>query len=255
MNLRDLKAFLDLKFREYDNQQFIKGDPVSVPHCFTAKQDIEIAGLWTAVLSWGQRITIINKAIELFKMMDNSPHDFILNHSEKDLIPLMSFRHRTFNTTDTLYFIHFFHSYYSEFESLQGLFIPAPGELSIETGLNRFHKTFFGLPEAPSRTRKHISSPAQGSACKRLNMFLRWMVRKDNFGVDFGLWKKIKPSQLICPCDVHVERVARKLGLITRNRADWKTALELTENLRKLDPGDPVKYDYALFGLGIVEKF
>ncbi len=255
MNSSDLKTFLDAKFRQYNTTQFIQSDPVSIPHRFSRKQDIEISALWTAILSWGQRITIISKAIELFALMDNAPYEFVINHSENDLLRLMAFRHRTFNTTDTLYFIHFFRNYYRKSESLEDLFIPDRGALNVESGLNRFHQSFFNLPEAPVRTIKHIPSPLRGSACKRLNMFLRWMVRDDGKGVDFGIWKKIKPSQLICPCDLHVERVAKKLGLMTRNHADWKAAIELTDNLKLFDPMDPVKYDYALFGLGIVEKF
>lgn len=255
MDQTELRDFLEAKFREYNNPLFISGDPVSVPHRFSRKQDIEISALWTAVLSWGQRVTIINKADNLFSLMDDAPFDFIIHHTENDLKKLLLFRHRTFNTTDTLYFVHFLHTYYSENESLEDLFIPASHESSVETGLNRFHQSFFSLPEAPERTAKHIPSPSRGSACKRLNMFLRWMVRSDPSGVDFGIWKRIKPSQLICPCDLHVERVARKLGLITRRQVDWKTAMELTANLKRLDPSDPVRFDYALFGLGIIEKF
>ena len=255
MNHDDLKAFLDLKFREYNNVSFIDNDPVSIPHRFRQKQDIEITGLWTSILSWGQRATIIKKSLELFELMDNAPYEFITGHSETDLKKLLNFRHRTFNTTDTLYFIHFFRLWYSEHNSLEDLFRPDKEEHTVESGLNRFHNSFFALPEAPVRTIKHIPSPARGSACKRLNMFLRWMVRRDHGGVDFGIWEKIKTSQLICPCDLHVERVARKLGLITRKQTDWRTALELTDHLRLFDPDDPVKYDYALFGLGIIEKF
>ena len=255
MDHDELKQFLEQKFREYNHSSFIDKDPVSIPHRFTRKEDIEITGLWTAVLSWGQRITIINKSTELFSLMDNAPYEFITGHSDDDLKRLMHFRHRTFNTTDTLYFVHFFRSWYAVHNSLEDLFLPGIDETTVETGLNRFHNSFFALPEAPARTIKHIPSPARGSACKRLNMFLRWMVRKDEAGVDFGIWDRIKTSQLVCPCDLHVDRVARKLGLITRKQADWKTAIELTDNLRHLDPVDPVKYDYALFGLGIIEKF
>jgi len=255
MNFPEIKDFLDERYREYSNPSFISTDPVSVPHHYSGKQDIEISGFWTAVLSWGKRATIIRKANELFSLMDHAPYEFILNHEDNDLIKLLTFRHRTFNATDTLYFIHFLHSYYSDHDSLEDLFLPDPGENTIESGLNRFHSAFFNLPEAPERTRKHISAPERKSACKRLNMFLRWMVRTNAEGVDFGIWHKIKPSQLVCPCDLHVDRVARKLGLITRNHADWKAAVELTENLKILDRNDPVKYDYALFGLGIIEKF
>ena len=254
-NRSDLKTFLDLKYQEYHKFIFIQNDPVSVPHRYSTKQDIEITGFWTSILYWGQRKTIISKATELFSIMGQSPYEFVLNHRESDLIKIQDFRHRTFNGTDALYFIHFFNRFYREHVSLEELFIPWKDEPNLEGSLNRFQEIFFSLPEAPDRTHKHISSPARGSACKRLNMFLRWMVRMDKAGIDFGIWRKIRPDQLICPCDVHVERVARKLGLITGRRADWKAAMELTENLKKFDPSDPVKYDYALFGLGVSEKF
>jgi uncharacterized protein (TIGR02757 family) len=255
MNFRELKEFLDGKFMEYNDPCFIREDPISIPHRFIFKQDIEISAFWTAILSWGNRRMIINKATELFSLMDNSPYDFIKNHSENDLLRLLSFRHRTFNSTDTLYFIHFLKHIYTKSDSLEDLFVTLRDERSVENSLNRFQKYFISLPETPDRTKKHIPSPERGSACKRLNMFLRWMVRSDNKGVDFGIWKKLNASQLICPCDLHVERVARKLGLVTGKQANWKMALELTENLKKLDPADPVKYDFALFGLGIIEKF
>ena len=189
--------------------------------------------------------------------MDNSPYDFVLNHSDYDLKKLVNFKHRTFNTTDTLYFIHFFRSYYQEHDSLEQAFVQGLSgkKKNVEDGLINFHNLFFSLLESPLRTRKHIASPARKSTCKRLNMFLRWMVRQDKMGVDFGLWRTIKPHQLVCPCDVHVDRVARKLGLIRRKQTDWQTAVELTENLKVFDPYDPVKYDFALFGLGVVEKF
>lgn len=250
--IEDLKSFLDKKYEEYNRPGFIANDPVSIPHLFTKKQDIEIMGLWAAVLAWGQRVTIINKCKELIHLMDNAPYDFILNHKDKDLKRFLQFKHRTFNATDTLYFIEFFKQYYQSHDSLEDAFIPVQKKATdVGPGLIAFHERFFSLEDFPQRTKKHISTPARKSACKRLNMFLRWMVRKDNRGVDFGLWKKIKPSQLICPCDVHVERVGRTLGLITREKMDWLTALELTENLRKLDPKDPVKYDFALFGMGV----
>ena len=251
----DLKSYLEEKYYLYNQQGFINNDPVCIPHLFNKLQDIEIMGFWSATLAWGQRVTIINKCKELIGLMDNAPHDFILNHQEKDLVKFISFKHRTFNTTDTLYFIHFFKNYYQRHTSLEEAFTQglSQGDSNIEKGLNNFQKIFCALPEFSARTKKHISSPLSKSACKRLNMFLRWMVRKDDRGVDFGLWKGIKPSQLICPCDIHVDRVARKLGLITRKQTDWQTALELTESLKKYDPDDPVKYDFALFGIGIEE--
>jgi len=253
--IENLKAFLDSKVAQYNQPDFIKKDPVSIPHLFTRKQDIEIMGFWAATLAWGQRITIINKCKELISLMDGAPYDFIINHEEPDLKKLLHFKHRTFNDIDTLYFISFFRYHYSKYESLEDAFIPSTGVNGVEGCLNHFRNYFFSLPDYPHRTKKHVSSPSQKSTCKRLNMFLRWMVRKDNCGVDFGIWNKIKPSDLIMPCDLHVDRVARKLKLIDRKQTDWQTAIELTARLREFDPQDPVKYDFALFGLGIEEKF
>jgi len=253
--IENLKSFLDAKVAQYNRPDFIKNDPVSIPHLFTKKQDIEIMGFWAATLAWGQRVTIINKCKELISLMDGAPYDFIMNHQEPDLKKLLHFKHRTFNDIDTLYFISFFRYHYSNYASLEDAFVP-PGPLKgVEASLNYFRAYFFSLPDHPRRTMKHVSAPSQKSTCKRLNMFLRWMVRKDNCGVDFGIWNKIKPSELIMPCDLHVDRVARKLQLITRKQTDWQTAIELTERLREFDPADPVKYDFALFGLGIEEKF
>jgi len=272
--IENLKAFLDCKVNQYNRPEFIPNDPVSIPHLFTKKQDIEIMGLWAAVLAWGQRVTIINKCHELIKLMDGAPYDFIMHHQETDLKKLLTFKHRTFNDVDTLYFISFFRHHYSQHESLESAFTPdrfvilsdsegsrsditanaSPAE-PVENALNYFRNYFFSFPDYPPRTKKHISSPAQKSTCKRLNMFLRWMVRKDDCGVDFGIWHNIKPSDLIVPCDLHVDRVARKLNLITRKQTDWQTAVELTDRLREFDPIDPVKYDFALFALGIEEKF
>lgn len=253
----ELKEFLDQKVLEYNQPDFIPLDPISIPHRFSKKQDIEIAGFIAATLAWGQRKTIINKCLELLSMMDNAPHDFILNHQEQDLKPLLHFKHRTFNDIDTLYFISFFTDFYQKHSSLEEAFCIGwnGSEDVMATLLSNFHNRFFQDPDAPQRTRKHVATPTRKAACKRINMFLRWMVRHDDRGVDFGIWKKIKPYQLICPCDLHVDRVARKLGLITRKQTDWLTAVELTRNLRILDPQDPVKYDFALFGLGVSEKF
>jgi uncharacterized protein (TIGR02757 family) len=258
--IENLKSFLDSKVEQYNRPEFIENDPVSIPHLFNKKQDIEITGFWAATLAWGQRVTIINKCKELIGLMDDAPYDFIMNHREPDLKKLLHFKHRTFNDIDTLYFISFFRHHYSYYESLEDAFVPleieatAPNDV-VEKSLNHFRKYFFSLPDYPHRTMKHVSSPSQKSTCKRLNMFLRWMVRKDDRGVDFGVWNKLKPSDLICPCDLHVDRVARKLKLITRKQTDWQTAAELTERLREFDPNDPVKYDFALFGLGIEERW
>jgi uncharacterized protein (TIGR02757 family) len=187
--------------------------------------------------------------------MDGAPYDFIINHEEPDLRKLLHFKHRTFNDIDTLYFISFFRYHYSKHQSLEDAFIPSESVKGVEQALNYFREYFFSLPDYPHRTKKHVSSPSQKSTCKRLNMFLRWMVRKDDCGVDFGIWNKLKPAELIMPCDLHVDRVARKLKLITRKQTDWQTAVELTERLREFNPLDPVKYDFALFALGIEEKF
>ena len=254
---KSLKHFLDKKVEEYNRHSFIKDDPICIPHLFTRKQDIEIAGFLAATFSWGNRITIINKSKELLALMDNAPHQFITGHQEKDLKRLLEFKHRTFNTTDLLYFISFLKQHYENNSSLETAFFSntAKSSHTVENALTHFHTTFFSLPDAPLRTRKHISTPYKNSACKRLNMYMRWMVRKDKKGVDFGLWKKIKPSELICPLDVHVARVARSFGLLTRKATDWKAAEELTASLSKLDSKDPVKYDFALFGLGVIERF
>lgn len=256
MKFQQLKAFLDTKVEYYNKPDFIEGDPVCIPHMFNKLQDIEIAGLFAAVLAWGNRTTIINKCRELMRMMDNAPYDFIKNHQPQERLKLMQFCHRTFNGTDLLYFIEFLQHYYSNITSLEFAFSGhmRPHDETVEKGLIGFHRTFFAL-EHPERTRKHISTPEKNSACKRLNMYLRWMVRNDENGVDFGLWKHILPSQLVCPVDVHVSRVGTRLGLIPEARSDWRTALELTEKLRQLDPVDPAKYDFALFGLGVIEKY
>lgn len=282
---QELVAFLDAKVEQYNNTEFIANDPICIPHQYQLKQDIEIAAFFAAILAWGQRKAIINKCNELFLRMDNQPYQFMLHHSDADLKGLLGFKHRTFNDTDLLYFVSFFKFHYSNSSSLETAFLPRTVEFNLdylpdlatdgikvssspcalsdfsgndftaEQALNYFRAYFFSLPDFPRRTMKHVSSPLQKSTCKRLNMFLRWMVRKDNAGVDFGIWNTIKPSSLVCPCDLHVDRVARRLELIKRKQTDWLTAVELTENLKKLDPNDPVKYDFALFGLGIEERF
>ena len=239
----------------YNQPRFIENDPISIPHEYHKKQDIEIAAFFAAILAWGQRVTIINKTRELMKLMDDEPYEFMLHHQLSDLIPFEKFKHRTFNATDCLYFIRFLSEHYKNNESLESAFKISTNDNDIGNSLISFHHNFFGLEDFPPRTRKHIATPERKSACKRLNMFLRWMVRKDSKGVDFGIWSSISPAQLVCPCDVHVERVARKLKLIKRKPLDWLTAMELTDSLRKLDDKDPVKYDFALFGLGIEERF
>jgi uncharacterized protein (TIGR02757 family) len=248
---------LNEKVQAYNAASFIKTDPVSVPHRFTKKQDIEIAAFFAAIFAWGNRTTIINKTTGLLQLMDNAPHDFVLHAGAKELNRLEDFKHRTFNTTDLLYCIEFFKFHYSANASLETAFTKwmHKTDADTENALTGFHHYFFSLPDIPERTRKHIATPQKNSCCKRLSMFLRWMVRNDKNGVDFGLWKNIRPSQLICPLDVHVSRVARNLGLLQRQQNDWQAAQELTANLRILDEQDPVKYDFALFGLGVMEKY
>jgi uncharacterized protein (TIGR02757 family) len=261
VNKKKLKQFLDRKVIEYNNLSFIPLDPVSVPHKFVKKQDIEIGGFFAATFAWGNRATIINKCKLLMNLMDNAPHDFIVNHNENDRRRFLGFSHRTFNDTDLLYFISFLQHHYKQSSSLEDAFFPSPvtgnsfSKELIEGALNYFNTYFFSLDDVPSRTRKHVASPARNSGCKRLNMFLRWMIRNDGKGVDFGIWYKANPSQLIIPLDLHVARVAKKFGLLQRPTADWRAALDLTRELREFDPHDPTKYDFALFALGIIEKF
>lgn len=252
-NSFDLKAFLDEKVDRYNRPAFIENDPISIPHSFVKKQDIEIMGFFAAVLAWGQRPTIINKCRELAQRMDGEPHQFVTQSSDNDLKQLLGFKHRTFKDTDLLYFVDFLKRHYAQFDSLEDAFV-GKDVIDVESALFHFRKTFFDSPDAPSRTRKHISSPAQKSACKRLNMFLRWMVRHDERGVDFGIWKRLKTKDLICPLDLHVDRAARHFGMISRKQTDWQTALELTETLRSFDPNDPVKYDFALFGISVEKE-
>ena len=253
----ELKDFLDEKADLYNRVAFIAPDPISIPHLFSKREDIEIMGFWSAMLAWGQRPTILAKSRALVQLMDGAPHDFIINHKPTDLKPFTTFCHRTFNGTDALYFIHFFRRVYTEWGDLEtAMFGDLPPETrSVEAGLNRLRSLFVNDDAFLPRTGKHVSSPAQKSACKRLNMFLRWMVRKDDRGVDFGIWKSLSASALICPLDLHVERTARILGLLERPQTDWQAALELTENLKRLNPEDPVRYDFALFGLGVEKYF
>ena len=251
-----LQDFFNKKVKEYNQPSFISSDPVCIPHLFTIKQDIEIAGFFAAIFAWGNRTTIINKSKELMQLMQMQPHLFCLNASVTELKKLEGFKHRTFNTTDLLYCIEFFKQHYQQYDSLENAFMPAnKSPESIKEALSYFHHYFFSLEEAPLRTKKHISTPEKGSSCKRLNMFLRWMVRKDKAGVDFGIWNNIQPKQLICPIDVHVARVAKRFNLLDRKQTDWLAAEELTNYLTKLDPKDPAKYDFALFGLGVIEKY
>jgi len=254
-DISELKDFLDFKVKSYNNQSFIETDPVSIPHFFQNKEDIEISGFLTASISWGQRASIIKKSKYLLELLDNSPYDFIMNSNDKDLDKINKFVYRTFNATDCITFLKALKNIYVSHKGIEKVFLKGyTKNENIYDAITYFRSVFFEIPHL-KRTEKHISNPACGSAAKRINMFLRWMIRKDNFGVDFGIWKNINKKHLICPLDIHVGNVARKLGLLKRKQNDRKAAEELTEILKSFDPEDPVKYDYALFGLGVFEKF
>lgn len=249
----DLQALLDEQYHRFNRPDFITDDPISLPHRFTKLQDVEIIGFWVSMLAWGQRKSIIKSGERLIEYMDGAPHDFIVNHSERDRQRFEAFKHRTFQPVDALYFLEYLQRYYRQHDSLEAAFAAhlSPDSEHVGSALVGFHEQFFDHPYAPQRTRKHVATPARKSACKRLNMYLRWMVRRCEHGVDFGLWRRILPSQLLMPLDVHVERTAKHLGLLHRKPTDWQAVLELTDALRQLDPDDPVKYDFALFGMGV----
>jgi len=251
----ELKEMLEEKFLFYNQPSFIENDPISIPHLFSRKQDIEIAGFFAATLSWGQRTTIISKGKELMKRMENAPFDFLQNASEKEIDKFATFVHRTFQGDDCIYFMYSLQQIYRKHGGIENVFNEGYEERQgIQSALSHFRNVFFSFGHLP-RTRKHLPDPMSGSAAKRMNMYLRWMVRNDNKGVDFGLWKSIKPADLMCPLDLHSGTVARRLGLLSRKHDDWKAVEELTASLRIFDPDDPVKYDFALFGTGVNEKF
>ncbi|NND89096.1 MAG: TIGR02757 family protein [Flavobacteriaceae bacterium] len=254
MESHELAIFLNEKVDQYNSVRFIESDPIQIPHLFEKKEDIEIAGFLIATIAWGNRKSIINNGHKLMEMMDHSPYDFVTNATENDLEILNSFVHRTFNGEDLRYFIRALRAIYEEYGGMEAVFVKYATPTSLQDAIHSFKKVFFQLPH-PQRTEKHVSDPAKNSAAKRINMFLRWMVRNDQAGVDFGIWKQLHPSQLSCPLDVHSGRVARSLGLLNRKQNDAKAVFELDQALRKLDPNDPVKYDFALFGLGVFEKF
>ena len=251
-----LQSQLDHYYELYNRSDFIEHDPILLPHRFTKKEDIEIIAFFVALIAWGQRISIIRSGEKLIQLFHNAPHDFILHHTDKDLKACQSFVHRTFNGDDLLSLIAYLKALYQSGEGLEKAFSKhlKRTDTTVEAALIGFRRAFQNSEVALSRTLKHIATPEKGSACKRLNMYLRWMVRKDDKGVDFGIWKSIKASQLVCPLDVHVIRQAGELGLISNSKGDWKTALELTQNLKVFDPKDPVKYDFALFGKGVSES-
>ncbi len=254
MNKDELKEFLDAKVIQYNTSAFIGSDPIQIPHQFSVKEDIEIAGFLTATISWGNRKMIINNSQRMMAMMGDSPYDFVMGHTDAHLEKLDGFVHRTFNNDDFKTFIKALQHIYTNHNGLELAFAKNQQALSMQPSIAEFKKLFFEVSHQP-RTMKHVSDPMQGSAAKRINMFLRWMVRQDKKGVDFGIWKSISPAALSCPLDVHSGNVARKLGLLTRKQNDGKALAELDAALRKLDASDPVKYDFALFGLGVFENF
>lgn len=254
MTRQELKEFLDAKVIQYNTVEFLETDPVSIPHSFDRKEDIEISAFLTATIAWGNRKSIIKNAKLLTELMDIAPYEYVMGHTPQDLESLSSFVHRTFNGIDLTYFITALRHLYQNHKGLEGIFTRYAEKDSLQPAITAFKGHFFELKH-PARSTKHISDPSKGSAAKRINMFLRWMIRNDHQGVDFGLWQNLSPAVLSCPLDVHSGNVARKLGLLRRKQNDAKAVWELDQKLRKLDPKDPVKYDFALFGLGVFEKF
>lgn len=254
MNFNELKAFLDEKAELYNHPNFIESDPIQIPHSYSLQEDIEISGFLASVIAWGNRKMIITNAQKKMQLMGNSPYDFVMSHKEKDLEPLQAFVHRTFNGQDFVGFIKSLQHIYLNHGGLEAVFAKNQEEDSMQKSISEFKKIFFEINHL-TRTEKHLPDPVGGSAAKRINMYLRWMCRQDNKGVDLGIWKSIAPSKLSCPLDIHSGNVARKLNLLTRKQNDAKALFELDTNLRKLDTTDPVKYDFALFGLGVFEKF
>lgn len=254
MNASELKSFLDEKVELYNRPDFIESDPIQIPHLFTQKEDIEIAGFLAATIAWGNRKMIISNAKKMMDLMGNTPYDFIMSHNEDDIERFSTFVHRTFNSQDFVGFIKSLQHIYQNHNGLETVFAKHQEANSMQKSISEFKKIFFEINHLP-RTEKHISDPMNGSAAKRINMYLRWMCRQDNKGVDLGIWKSISPTTLSCPLDVHSGNVARKLELLTRKQNDAKALFELDTNLRLLDANDPAKYDFALFGLGVFEEF
>jgi len=254
LNRTELKDFLDSKVEQYNNPKFIETDPIQIPHQFTLKEDIEIAGFLTATISWGNRKSIIKNSKHMMELLELSPYDFVMNHETSDLKKLNVFVHRTFNGEDFIQFIISLKHIYKAHNGLESIFSKYAKKDSLQFSIHEFKKHFFEVLHLP-RTQKHISDPLKNSAAKRINMYLRWMIRNDKTGVDFGIWKSLSPSLLSCPLDVHSGNVARKLGLLNRKQNDAKALNELDISLRQFDVHDPVKYDFALFGLGVFERF
>lgn len=255
MNYETLRDFLEAKSAIYNTPDFIPSDPIAIPHSFKKREDIETSGFLVATIAWGQRTTIVKNGFRLMEMMDNSPYDFVINAGSSELKNFSGFVHRTFNGDDVLFFVEAIRNIYQNHGGFESAFSSGigAGDIDVKNGLCNFREIFMSIPHM-QRSGKHIANPATGSTAKRINMFLRWMVRKDENGVDFGIWKSISPALLCCPLDVHVGNVARKLGLLERTQNDWKAVEELTGRLRQFAPVDPVKYDFALFGMGVFEK-
>lgn len=251
LNHDELKDFLETKYNKFANPDFISSDPIQIPHLYNKKEDVEISGFITATIAWGQRVSIIKNAQSFMNLMDNSPYDFVLNHSKRDLARFEKSVHRTFNNIDLVFFIESLKNIYLNYGGLEKVF---SAKTDVYESLAGFYSIFFSIPHLP-RTHRHLANVESGSAAKRLNMYLRWMVRDDNRGVDFGIWKEISTAQLYIPLDLHSGRIARMLGMLSRNQNDWKSVCELTQKLREFDPVDPVKYDFALFGVGVNEDF
>lgn len=254
MNFKTLKEFLDEKAGKYNHPDFIESDPIQIPHRFSQKQDIEIAAFFAATMAWGNRKMIIAKATDLMRRLGDSPYDFVMNYNKNEFEKIESFKHRTMNSIDLDFYLRSLQNIYTNHNGLENAFIFKTEETDSFHAIERFRKTFLEIPHE-TRSEKHLSSPANGSAAKRLNMFLRWMARSDKQGVDFGIWKQVSMSQLVCPLDVHSGNVARSLRILNRKQNDWKAVSELNSKLKEFDPSDPVKYDFALFGLGVFEKF
>ena len=251
MNDLEMKEYLDEQMSKYNLANFIDEDPIAIPHGFSKREDIEIAAFFSAIIAWGQRPTIMKNARSLMERMEETPYDFVMNATETDLQAFDGFVHRTFNSEDAKHFVRALKIVYQN-GGLEQVFVDASisGERNYKSGIMALRELFFNIPHQP-RTQKHLANPDKGSSAKRLNMFLRWMVRQDKRGVDFGLWTQLDSSLLLLPLDVHTGNVSRELGLLKRAQNDWKAVIEISEQLKRFDPKDPIKYDFALFGIGV----
>jgi uncharacterized protein (TIGR02757 family) len=248
MNQKDLKEYLDFKAEQYECPSFIENDPIQIPHRYSKKEDIEISAFLMATLAWGNRLSILKSGDKLMEIFGNAPYDFIMDYDSLKPLP---FVHRTFNGIDLNFFCRSLKNLYQNNAGLEGAFgLTDTKENGLQFRISNFRSTFLETTHE-QRSEKHISNPLKNSACKRLVMFLRWMVRSKEKGVDFGIWENISKSELYVPLDVHTGNVARNLGILKRKQNDWKTNEELINRLRKMDVQDPAKYDFALFGVGV----